>query len=186
MHFQFELLAKVNTYTFNKELLILDSMLGWLARWCRLLGLDVSYSSNADDYELITRDGLLITRDQELYRSRRKETILLLTDNHDHWLLVLAKLLKIELSIDFSKTKCTLCGGPLREVEPKLLTGKVPRKVLEKVDKLWICESCGKIYWIGKHHVSINRKLSKCREMLRSVITINADNQLYVIYTSII
>src|SRR5215470_8136097 len=51
---------------------LVDSMLGGLARWLRILGHDVTYDSQAHDNDILrlARDEemILLTRDEELYR----------------------------------------------------------------------------------------------------------------------
>ena len=51
-----------------------DAMLGGLARWLRILGLDTYYDPNLDDPEVVeravTEDRLILTRDAKLVERR--------------------------------------------------------------------------------------------------------------------
>ena len=64
---------------------IVDSMLGRLARWLRLLGCDTLYYPSIEDRRLIRiaseEDRVLITRDTRLVRMRGLKHFLLLHEN---------------------------------------------------------------------------------------------------------
>jgi len=133
---------------------IVDQMLLRLGRWLRLLGQDVENPGGDDDKELLKRalleNRMLITRDKRLAdacNSAGARCVLIKSAELEEQLEEIAKL---GLSLDLNPTRCTICNGPLAEVEP-----------YEK--EMWKCEGCGKLYWRGSHWERITETLKKLR-----------------------
>ncbi len=144
---------------------ITDGMLGKLTRWLRLAGEDVVY---VNDQEVSSRDEddfllekaemnnrILITSDVELHRRALKEGLesLLIEGEAE----VQEQMVKISDSlgeifeIELGNSRCTACNGVLSEIDKESVEGNISDTVLEKNDRFWKCESCGKIYWPGSH-----------------------------------
>jgi|GEM_PF-1159674 Uncharacterized conserved protein len=87
-------------------------MLGWLARWLRIIGVDARYGDRPDD-ELAETPCLLVTRDRELFRRRRGPAVLLLTEDHVAWISALIRALGVE---PFRRTRCPKCNAELVEI----------------------------------------------------------------------
>lgn len=146
---------------------IVDSMLGSLARWLRMLGYDTVYARDWHDsriLEIAAREGrILVTRDRSLYtRARRRglRTVYVVPDVVKS-LAILAQKTSLRLSIDPSKSRCPLCNAPLREADKDEVRGRVPQRVLELYDKFWVCTGCGQVYWMGGHWKTIRQMLEK-------------------------
>jgi len=141
---------------------VVDAMLGKLARWLRIIGHDTVYDPSLDDDALISvakREGrTLVTRDANLFRRATKEgaaSLLIKSHALPEELVEMSPVLKGASA----GSRCTLCNTPLLEVERSIVSDeKVP-----KVSPLWLCPSCGKIYWHGGHWKGINRTLSVLR-----------------------
>jgi uncharacterized protein with PIN domain len=132
---------------------LLDVGLGALARRMRLLGLDVAWSNDADDPDLVARahaeERALLTQDRRLLMRRALARGALvrgglpddqLADVLDRFAPALAPL-----------TRCTACGGvlepvPKQEVDHLLAPGT--RRTYEQFVR---CRACGRIYWHGAH-----------------------------------
>jgi len=141
-----------------------DSMLGWLSRWLRMIGVKAVYSGSFSDEELATVDGLVVTRDRGLYSRRTGDTLLLLTDNHLHWLTAMVMVLNVKPTIG-DNSLCPICGGRLIKVNSMEAVGKVPINVVRRNPTLLKCESCGRYYWVGSHHRGIERTLNIVKEL---------------------
>ncbi len=147
--------------------LLLDGMCGKLARWLRLLGLDVEYSKDADDEALLSeaeRTGrVLVTRDQELHDKAVKrglKCVLLTSTDHVENMRRVLRELNARIALPPKETRCPLCNSPLKEVDPSSVTALLPSEELAKrYDKFWLCERCRKAYWIGSHWRNIKRTL---------------------------
>jgi uncharacterized protein with PIN domain len=123
---------------------IIDTMLGNLVTWLRLLGFDTVYINSRDDEEIILRAlseaRVLVTRDKELAaRSAKKGVVTVLLDPADTTtsLKAVAKMLGVRLGFDESRTRCPVCNEQL------VKTSQNPVR--------WRCPSCGKQYWKGRH-----------------------------------
>jgi uncharacterized protein with PIN domain len=134
-------------------------MLFKLARWLRLLGLDVAGAPGATDEELIQRSmaerRTLITRDKGLALRCAKlgcDCLLIRSSKLEDQLAEMASLgLKLELHPE----RCTLCNAPLEEM-------------IVDVRARWRCQGCGKIYWQGSHWPKIRERLENLARLENS------------------
>jgi Uncharacterized conserved protein len=148
--------------------IFVDGMLGNIAKWLRLLGLDVFYVSNIDDDELLKlakgEKGVLITKDEELsYKAVKEDTeVILVKGNHKidtiKYILEQLKINTDELKIG---SRCMECNTPLSSIDKSEINSKLPKRILESNDEFWICKKCDKIYWHGSHWRNIERELKK-------------------------
>ncbi|KXA96501.1 hypothetical protein AKJ38_03165 [candidate division MSBL1 archaeon SCGC-AAA259I14] len=159
--------------------IIADGMLGKITRWLRLAGEDVI---NINDYPISPEEEdevllniaeeqsrILITRDVNLYRRAVKkdiESILLEeTDDIAKQLLKISESVDGDVEIDLNNSRCPVCNGKLKAKGKSFVSGKVPKNVLEKNDKFWRCEDCGKIYWQGSHWKKMAETLEKYEDL---------------------
>jgi len=144
---------------------LVDGMLGRLARWMRLLGLDADFRPGLPDDELIeiavAADRILVTRDRRLAgrRAVRDRVILIAAER---WPDQVAELLagQPELGPIRPLTRCLRCNEPLVAVDAAVAAPAVPPYVLAHHREFRRCPSCGRIYWPGTHR-------ERMREMLR-------------------
>ncbi len=94
-----------------------DGMLGKLARWLRMLGQDVTYSTKLSDNELLglakAEGRVLLTRDFELYKravSRGLEGFYVDGKCESDEIAEVAKRYGLSLQIDMDKSHCPLCN----------------------------------------------------------------------------
>ncbi|ABW01851.1 Mut7-C RNAse domain-containing protein [Caldivirga maquilingensis] len=149
----------------TRGIVYVDSMLGWLSRWLRMIGVMTIYRDDFSDDELAGLGGLVITRDRGLFNRRRGDTLLLLTDNHVHWLVASLMVLNVKPIIG-DNSLCPVCGGRLIKVDSRNAAGEVPVNVIKRNPTLLKCESCGKYYWVGSHHRGIGRTLNMVNELI--------------------
>jgi len=152
---------------------VVDTMLGDLARWLRILGYDTKYSKDYEDWQLLriaeNESRVLITRDRGLYwRARRKgiSTILVEADDIAKRLYTVAIRYPIRLYVDFNLTRCSICNTPLVKTDKERVRGKVPEPVYNKYHDFWVCPKCSKVYWRGRHWVKIEEILGQVRGMI--------------------
>ncbi len=151
---------------------IVDTMLGNVARWLRMLGYDTLYYRRIEDWRILRiaeRDGrIIVTRDRGLHnRARRKglRSILLEQDDMAERLAYIALLTGIRLYIDLDRSRCPVCNGELVRVSREAVRGKVPRRVYERYTGFWLCTRCGKVYWMGSHWEGIEETLRLARKI---------------------
>lgn len=156
----------------NEPKFIVDTMLGNIARWLRILGYDTLYRRNYKDWEIIKiakkEDRIIITRDRGLHNralNNGLKSIYLIVDNMAERLAYIALLTGIRLYVDLEKSKCPICNGELRKVSKEKIKDKIPPRVYRYYNDFWICTRCGKTYWIGGHWVKIEEILQKARKL---------------------
>lgn len=151
-----------------------DAMLGRTARWLRILGYDTVYTDKLTDDELIStclsESRILLTSDEQLYyRATRSgvETILVRGRSEAEKIAWIAFNLGFKLQINPDLSLCPVCNSRVRKigVEEARIRG-VPRKVLEWNKDYWVCQGCGKIYWIGSHY----RRMKLFLERVSSIV----------------
>ena len=147
--------------------LLCDQMLGSLAKWLRIFGLDTFYAnSEITDEELLKiakkENRTVITRDKELTQKAKKqntEVIQIKITDLEEQLNQVLNLIKIDKELIL--TRCTICNSLVKKINKSEVKGKVPKKVFENNDKFWFCKKCNKVYWTGSHYDKINEKIDK-------------------------
>ena len=132
-------------------------MLGSLARKLRMYGFDTIYDAKLNDAELIkiseSQNRTLLTSDRELFlraTNRTISTVLIVGDNDAARLAYVFSSLQIAADLNPEKSRCPVCNGLLEGAIKSFLTN-VPKTVLERQERFYVCKSCGKVYWQGSH-----------------------------------
>ncbi|MEM3032300.1 MAG: Mut7-C RNAse domain-containing protein [Nitrososphaerota archaeon] len=123
---------------------ILDTMLGNLLTWLRLLGHDTVYWRGSRDTDLIeaavSEGRTILTRDSLLHRRALKwhaSSILLPTSETLEALRLIQSMAGIRMTFNPASTRCPKCNERLE------MTSENPPR--------WRCPGCGKEYWMGGH-----------------------------------
>jgi hypothetical protein len=142
---------------------IADAMLGRLARWLRLLGLDTLYYPDVDDGRLLKiarQEGrTLLTRDTRLAeRAGAGGSLLIASDDPAEQLRQAFSDLGLRQS---AKGRCVDCNGPLEDVGRKEeVRGLVPEHVYLSHARFERCLGCGHLYWEGTQQRRFREMLS--------------------------
>lgn len=154
------------------NMVVVDGMLGKLARWLRMLGVPVLYKEAWSDEELLQlaleKGVLLLTRDKELARRARRAdvSVLLLPQARIEDLLATVLPVIGERPVfDQSSALCPLCGATLSKVGREEVAGKVPQRVLAAYSEFYVCANCGQVYWAGSHMRQIEATLERVRRI---------------------
>ena len=145
--------------------MVVDAMLGKLARWLRLLGYDAVYSQ-AEDAELAhmarAEGRILLTRDRELAKRRGLTTVLVASMVLDEQLAqVVDAVGRLPEGVG---PRCMDCNAALEAISAAEAEGSVPPYVLETVGAtaerpFQRCPDCGRITWRGTHWRGIEARL---------------------------
>ena len=143
--------------------LLVDRMLGSLARWLRLLGCDAVLASEAEDDLALARRArtegrLLITRDTGLAR-RRGLAVLLVTsmELEEQLRQVIAHL---GIGPERIGTRCLVCNHELVPLPREEARSRVPAYVWETQRRFRLCPGCGRVYWAGTHWKRMQGRLA--------------------------
>jgi hypothetical protein len=150
---------------------IVDSNVGKIAKWLRLMGFDALFFNGQDDSEMIltalAEDRVILTRDTQLMKwgvitSSRLRAILIESDEADSQIRQVIKELNLDSQIK-PFTICLECNQPLREASQKEVEDRVPPYVYRTQRQFMECPNCHRAYWRGTHWQAMLRKLDKLR-----------------------
>ena len=143
-----------------------DHMLGSLATWLRILGMDTVYPSSTESDDEILRHAeaegrLILTRAKVLAARAKKAAVPVLLISSSTLAVQLEQVTK-DLSLDAAGalTRCTVCNTPLVPVEAVEAQPHVPPKVFARQKQFWFCPSCKKYYWMGTHYEDMEKRIA--------------------------
>jgi len=143
---------------------IADEMLGKLARWLRMSGVDVAYQNKIENDEIITicqnEFRILLTRDQKFKDKLPNNQILFIKFDYLHdqtkqFYQKFPEMLKIQNPL----SRCVECNQTLKSVDKEIIKDKVWPYVYKTQQHFRICPSCHRIYWEGSHVEKIKERL---------------------------
>jgi uncharacterized protein with PIN domain len=141
--------------------LLVDAMLGRLARWLRLMGYDAAYYRTGSDEELARQaraEGrLILTRDHGLAGRRGVWALLINAEEIDAQIAEVRAVLGGEPE---PFTRCPECNGRLVELSPEAAQGLVPPYVWHTQQAFKRCPDCGHVYWKGTHWPAMQQRLT--------------------------
>lgn len=143
-----------------------DDMLGKLARWLRMIGIDVTWSNSVSDDEVI-RQGreegrIILTRDTRLIRRLRPEDYLFIHDDF----------LEGQMREVFTRfpglasqqqplSRCAECNVPLQGIPKAEVEGRVWPFVYKTQEHFTTCPQCRRVYWEATHVKEIREKMKR-------------------------
>jgi uncharacterized protein with PIN domain len=136
--------------------LLADAMLGGLARWLRVLGLDVAYRPELDDpalVELAVAEGrTLLTRDRRLVeRKRARDHLLIASEVVDEQVRQVLDALGVIPRPEDLWRRCLRCNLPLVDADPAEARARVPPFVARTQDSFRRCPGCNRLFWRASH-----------------------------------
>ncbi len=147
---------------------ILDTNLGRLARYMRLLGFDCLYQNDYDDDTVATladkEQRTVLTRDRALLQRKIVTRGYFVREVRPRLQVkeVLKRFDLYRLVDPFSR--CTRCNGTLEAADKQAIRHRLEPKTRKYYETFRICGSCGQIYWQGSHH---QRSLRLIEELTR-------------------
>lgn len=141
---------------------VLDTHLGKLARYLRLLGFDALYSNAYKDEELaaISSRGdkrILLTRDRGLLK--RSEV------THGYYVREtrpLEQAREVVRRFDLRRLvrafgRCIQCNGELIRTDCEEVADRLPPRIAAGFDEFSVCRDCSRVYWKGSHYDRLRR-----------------------------
>ncbi len=163
-------LLQVRPEPLREPRFVLDTHLGRLAAYLRMLGFDTLYRNSYTDEELAEISAkerrILLTRDRGLLkRSLVTHGYLVRSDESREQISeVLSRFDLQDLISPF--TRCMQCNEPLSRVSPAAVKERVPEKVWKNCSEFSHCPGCRRVYWKGSHYKRMQgliRRLTSCR-----------------------
>lgn len=146
--------------------LVLDTTLGKLARWLRMLGYDTVYVANASPTVLVrialSERRTLLTTNRELARHRGIRTLFIADpDPEKQAQQVIRELGAVPQHIP---PRCSLCNTPLQNLSRGAAKERVPPYVWRNYQRFTHCSRCHRVYWGGSHWDAIELLLDNLNE----------------------
>lgn len=133
-----------------------DAMLGSLAQYLLLAGLDTEYHADVTDDELrqMAEDGrIVLTRDRALYESLPpQKRYYVEQDDPEQQFKQLVNQLELPIERDRLFTRCTDCNRKLAVAPSQAVDEQVPLQTRRWIDHYQQCPECGSVYWKGSHY----------------------------------
>jgi uncharacterized protein with PIN domain len=135
---------------------VLDTHLGKLAKYLRMLGFDTLYSNDYEDEQLAQiaseQQRIVLSRDRGLLKRKIIE--------YGHYVRhtqPLEQLSEIMQWLDIHKymnpfSRCTTCNGLLHNVNKKDIESQLEPKTKQYYNAFKQCAECKQIYWKGTHY----------------------------------
>lgn len=147
---------------------VLDTHLGRLAAYLRMMGFDTLYRNNYDDDELaqvsssdtrilLTRDVGLLKRSIVTYGSFVRAT------NPYQQLIEVVRRYNLGTWKVLSR-RCLKCNGQLELVAKSDVVHLLPQNTARYYDVFHRCQLCGQVYWKGPHYMRMQAFIAQALE----------------------
>ncbi len=152
---------RIRSRPLRKISFVVDTQLGKLAKYLRMLGFDTLYRNDYqyDALVALSRDQgrLLLTVDSDLVQHSdltRAYHICALTPR-EQLVEVLTRFDLFTMAKPFCR--CLRCNEQLRPVRKQAVIERLPPETGEHYDEVWMCPVCGRVYWEGSHLHNMDR-----------------------------
>lgn len=154
-------IVRVRPQPLREPRFVLDTHLGRLASYLRMLGFDALYRRDYQDDELLrvsmSEGRILLTRDRNLLKRRAVEHGYCVRETNPRRQLLesLARFDLFERLAPF--TRCLRCNALLEPVAKPLIAGRLPPETRLHYEEFHLCHACGRVYWKGSHYRRMQR-----------------------------
>ena len=148
---------------------VVDTNVGRLARWLRMIGYDALFFDGSDDSQLVatalSEDRVILTRDTQIMKRRvvttgKLKVVLIESDEPEEQIRQVIYTLKLDCQTGLF-TLCLECNQPLAEKSPQEVKELVPPYVFQTQQSYRQCPTCQRVYWRGTHWEAMNKKLAR-------------------------
>lgn len=135
---------------------VLDTHLGKLAGYLRMLGLDAAYRRDYPDEELarisVDEKRILLTRDRGLLKRNMiiRGYFVRATNPREQVIELLQRFDLVSLVSPFER--CIHCNKLLRPVPKEKVACRLLPETRQRYEEFCVCPECDRIYWKGSHY----------------------------------
>ena len=148
---------------------IVDSNVGKLTRWLRLMGYDTLFFNDGSDSDLVAtalaEGRVILTRDNQIMERRlvssgQLKAVFISSDKPEWQMRQVIEALDLDCRFKpFSL--CLECNEPLEERTKQEVKDRVPPYVFKTQEQYMECPACHRIYWRGTHWQRMMARLNK-------------------------
>ncbi len=147
---------------------VLDTHLGRLARYLRMLGFDTRYRNDYDDQELAEISSrerrILLTRDHGLLK-RGQVTHGYCVREMDPKRQIAEVIRRFDLTGSIRPfARCIRCNGTMETVDKDQVRDQLPPKTKQYFEDFRRCKDCGQVYWRGSHFERMRRLIDAIQD----------------------
>jgi uncharacterized protein len=139
-----------------------DRMLGRLAKWLRVLGLDVLYGRHLSGAGLIyvarQENRVILTRDRRSPVRQPQDFLLIESNHHREQLRQVVRQFNLSCGDGLLK-RCLACNSLLQARSKDSVKDKVPSYVFSTQEEFFSCPDCRRIYWPATHRQKMLQEL---------------------------
>jgi uncharacterized protein with PIN domain len=135
---------------------VIDTHLGRLAGYLRMLGFDTLYRNDFQDEELAKLSSrekrILLTKDRGLLKRSEVTHGYCVREIHPR-----RQLVEVLRRFDLARVikpfeRCIRCNGSVTRVDKEQVIDRLPPETRRYYDEYHLCQDCGRIYWRGSHY----------------------------------
>lgn len=144
---------------------LLDTHLGKLAAYLRMLGFDSLYRNDCQDEELAHisagQQRTLLSRDRGLLKRSIVARGYLVREAQPQ-----KQLIEVVNRFDLSRSiapfrRCLHCNAPLRPVAKELINDRLLPDTRQRYHQFHLCPGCDRLYWKGSHYQRMTRLIER-------------------------
>jgi hypothetical protein len=143
---------------------VIDSTLGRLTKWLRVMGCDAYYHSELKKIEieqLLEKGRILLTKNRTL-KSGFTPSILILSDKIQDQLIEINKHGLLPATNQNWFKRCIKCNTPLKSLHIKDAQGRIPEYIIsQNIEGIHHCSSCNRYFWPGSHRIKMLRQIKE-------------------------
>jgi uncharacterized protein len=146
----------------EQVIFLIDSTLGKLARWLKIMGFNAHYQSvyiNGEIEKLLNDGRILLTKDHKL-KDRLTPSILINYNNIKDQLMELRNPGFLPVDRKYWFRRCIDCNILLHNVQTKNVRGRIPDYIIhQNAGKIKFCPKCKRYFWPGSHRARMIEQL---------------------------
>lgn len=163
--FDIKEVSKVRAQPLRRTKFVVDTHLGKLARWLRMLGFDTLYSPEYAPKEIIQ----LALQEHRIILSNSRKLLKHKSITHGYCInsyepfeqlrKVVRRFSLWDEILPFSR--CMICNSELEPIAKEKILHRLPPKVKNTQQEFKICPVCKRIYWKGTHYERMIQMIEK-------------------------
>ena len=146
---------------------VLDTHLGRLAAYLRMLGFDTLYRNDYNDPALAD----ISSHEQRILLTRDKKLLTRKIITHGYYVRetqpqqqLLEVIQRFDLSGNLNPfSRCLHCNGSIHPVSKESISRHLMPRTREFYNEFWQCEHCQKVYWKGSHYQRMRKLIEELK-----------------------
>ncbi len=153
----------------NAPKFIVDTNVGKLVKWLRIMGYDTLFFNSSNDSRMIAtalaEGRVILTRDTQIMKRRvvasgQLKAIFIQSDEPERQMQQIITTLNLDCQFR-PFAICLECNQPLLERNKQQVKDLVPPYVFQTQSQYMECPNCHRIYWRGTHWQAMTKKLGR-------------------------